>query len=459
MNNIFTSLIEAAPIIQAVFPSDCMIGIANKEKIIYNLPGVKIKTKPQVGLKLTKGDGLWEAVNFKQVFNNTIPKEIWGIPYKAICAPLINEQGNVVGAFGWAISLENQEILHDAAETIAASLKQISARTHERNNNKLQKLRVQQMKVEDVVAKSREICTIFENAFRIAQVDTTVLILGESGVGKEVVAKMIHYSGPRSQQGSFIKINCGAIPRDLLESELFGYEPGSFTGSGTKTKLGLFELADKGTLFLDEIGDLPADLQVKILRVLQEHEFRRIGGNETIQVNVRIIAATNRDLETMIAQGKFREDLYYRLNVIPICIPPLRERPEDIPALLISFTEKFNLKYNSKKTFSPRAFNVLVNYSWPGNVRQLANLVERLVVTCVEDIIDIHQLPEQVHSKEKVTVMLKLKEIVPLKEAVREVEKQLINLALNKYENTYEAAKALGISQPTMSRKANKYSN
>jgi len=338
-------------------------------------------------------------------------------------------------------------------------LREELARTQERYNNELQELRIQQMKVEDVVAKSREMCTILENAFRIAQVDTTVLILGESGVGKEVIAKMIHYSGPRSQQGSFIKINCGAIPRDLLESELFGYEPGSFTGSGTKTKLGLFELADKGTLFLDEIGDLPTDLQVKILRVLQENEFRRIGGNAIIQVNVRIITATNRDLESMVAQGKFREDLYYRLNVIPICIPPLRERLEDIPSFLHFFKEKFNLKYNTKKSFSPRAFDELVNYSWPGNVRQLANLVERLVVTCVEDIIDIHQLPEQVHSKEKGAVLLKLKEIVPLKEAVEEIEKQLINLALKKYENTYEAAKALGISQPTMSRKANKYSN
>ena len=228
----------------------------------------------------------------------------------------------------------------------------------------------------------------------IADSDSTVLILGDSGTGKELVARELHYHSPRAEH-PMIPVNCGAIPEDLLESELFGHVKGAFTGA-TMNRVGRFQMADGGTIFLDEIGDMSPKLQVKILRVLQEQTFEPVGGTQTIQVNVRVLTATHRNLEQAVADGQFREDLYYRLNVIPVRIPPLRDRAEDIPILIAHFIERFGkTKGRTLEGFSAEAMSALMSYAWPGNVRELENLVERMVILHSEGIIEVEHLPEK----------------------------------------------------------------
>lgn len=231
-----------------------------------------------------------------------------------------------------------------------------------------------------LVYRSKTIERLVVEIKRVAQFNSTILLEGESGVGKEVFVHHIHSASPRSNKQSLVRINCGAIPENLIESELFGYEKGAFTGADKNGKAGLFEIADNSTLFLDEIGELPLNMQVKLLRVLQEREVTRIGGTQPKPVNVRIITATNKDLRELVNQGEFREDLYYRLYVIPFSIPPLRERKEDIFPLAIYFLEQFKKMYDIKKSFTPEAIEVLETYAWPGNVRELQNIVERLTL-------------------------------------------------------------------------------
>ncbi len=236
---------------------------------------------------------------------------------------------------------------------------------------------------------------VYELIEKIADTDSTVLITGESGTGKELIAKTIHYNNTSRAGGPFVPINCAAIPRDLLESELFGHEKGAFTGA-INTRLGRFELARGGTLFLDEVGELDPSLQVKLLRVLQEREFERVGGVKTIKADVRILAATNKDLEKETKDGRFREDLFYRLNVIPLHIPPLRGRPEDIPLLTAFFIQQFCQKKKREPfSFSPAAMECLHKYSWPGNVRELENLMERLSILVAGPVVDAPDLPEK----------------------------------------------------------------
>jgi Nif-specific regulatory protein len=233
-------------------------------------------------------------------------------------------------------------------------------------------------RLESVIGQSKRMREIYEAIHQVSQSRATVLLRGESGTGKELLARAIHFNSPRAA-GPFIKINCAALPQTLLESELFGHEKGAFTGA-TATKKGRFELADGGSLFLDEIGDLPLDLQAKLLRVLQERSFERVGGIQTVAVDVRIIAATHQELEAAIAAGKFREDLYYRLNVVPVLLPPLRERREDIPLLTEHFLAKYNQENNRKVRITGRALQQMLDYDWPGNVRELENSIERLVI-------------------------------------------------------------------------------
>lgn len=245
--------------------------------------------------------------------------------------------------------------------------------------------------IKNIIGQSDRMQEVFEAVHRVAPTKATVLLRGESGTGKELIAKAIHYMSPRSR-GPFIKFNCASIPEGLLESELFGHEKGAFTGA-ISSRSGRFELANKGTIFLDEIGDLPLSLQPKILRVLQEKEFERVGGERTIKVNVRIITATGRNLEELVSQGKFREDLYYRLNVIPIFLPPLRERGEDIPLLIEHFLKRFNKEHRRSVTLDKSALQILLNYDWPGNVRELENTIERLVIMSRSDRITASDLP------------------------------------------------------------------
>ena len=246
-----------------------------------------------------------------------------------------------------------------------------------------------------IVGNSQGIRDVFGIVEKAAASDSTVMIFGESGTGKELIARALHQNSKRENK-AFIAVNCGAIPHELLESELFGYEKGAFTGA-SQTRIGRLELANGGTVFLDEIGDMPAALQVKLLRVLAEQEIDRLGGNKPVKVNVRFITATHRNLEDAIKDGKFREDLYYRLNIIPIVIPPLRDRKSDIPLLVQHFLEKCNKNQDQQsKVISDETTQILTNYSWPGNIRELGNFVERMVVLSVGDNITPRDLPEKV---------------------------------------------------------------
>ncbi|MHB1419928.1 MAG: sigma-54 interaction domain-containing protein [Bacillota bacterium] len=326
-----------------------------------------------------------------------------------------------------------------------------------RYETELNELRGQIMQMAGIVTRSPAMKNILDLAWRVSQVDSTVLIRGESGVGKEVFAKIIHNNSQR-RSGPYIKVNCAAIPENLLESELFGYEPGAFTGASKNGKAGLFEIAEKGTIFLDEVGDLSMGLQAKILRVLQERELVRVGGIKPQKIDIRVIAATNQNLEERVREGLFRRDLYYRLNVVPITIPPLRERPEDIIPLLQHFQEKVKKRYHLENKFSPRAIEILIAYNWPGNVREMENMVERLLVSSTESLITQQQVelclnPMTTRTDEMITV----KGLLPLREAVEELEKQLLYRAWKSFHNTYRAAEALQINQSTVVRKLKKF--
>ncbi|MBM6602338.1 sigma 54-interacting transcriptional regulator [Priestia megaterium] len=309
---------------------------------------------------------------------------------------------------------------------------------------------------EKLIYCSSKMERVVEQINKISNFSSTVLISGESGVGKEVIAQAIHQLGSRSNQ-PFLKLNCGAIPENLLESELFGYTQGSFTGADKNGKVGYFKKADQGILFLDEIGEMPLSLQVKLLRVLQEQEIIPIGSTTPIPINVQIVAATNKRLEKMVEEGTFREDLFYRLNVIPIYIPPLRERSEDIPLLAFHFLQQLNKKYNKNYHLSPDALNLLEVYPWPGNIRELQNMIERLAVSADDSTIDgdfVNEFLSASHHFRKAKPTFT--QIMPLHEAQNYVEEQLILLAMKRYKTTTKAAKALGISQSSVSRKYQK---
>ena len=309
----------------------------------------------------------------------------------------------------------------------------------------------------DIIANSPTMYNVIQLAKRLAQIDSTVLITGESGVGKGVIAKLLHETGKRKNY-PFVKVNCGAIPDNLIESELFGYESGAFTGSRKEGKKGLFEMAQNGTIFLDEISELPLHLQVKILQVIQDKDIQRVGSVESVSVNVRIIAASNKDLLSMVNEGQFREDLYYRLYVVPINIPPLRERQEDIIPMVRHFLQKYNKKFNDKKRIDPNTIAMLIKYHWPGNVRELENIIERLIITTKGSIILPDNLPTYIFENTRSTSgEITLFPIMNLKKALEETEKQILKNATDKYKTTRQIARALGVSQPTIVRKMQKH--
>jgi Nif-specific regulatory protein len=306
--------------------------------------------------------------------------------------------------------------------------------------------------IDNVIGQSDRMQEVFAAVHRVAPTKATVILRGESGTGKELIARAIHYMSPRSK-GPFIKFNCASIPEGLLESELFGHEKGAFTGAISSRK-GRFDLANKGTIFLDEVGDLPLTLQPKILRVLQEREFEPVGGEKTIKVDVRIITATSRDLEHYVSQGKFREDLYYRLNVIPVFLPPLRERGEDITALIEYFLSKFNNEHDRSVRLDNNSLQILMNYDWPGNVRELENTIERLVIMSTSDIIAPSDLPDSL----SVRRLKGLNKAVSLITNISEIEKINIRDALEKTGWVQsKAAKLLGITPRQIGYKIKKY--
>lgn len=310
---------------------------------------------------------------------------------------------------------------------------------------------------------SNKMQKVVDLATRLSGVDTTVLITGETGVGKEIIARMLHSAGPRKNQ-PFLTINCAAIPEALIESELFGYEAGAFTGAHTKGKPGVFELADKGTLFLDEIGEMPLTMQAKLLRSMQAKEIMRVGGKSVIRISTRIVAASNRSLEDLVQKGQFREDLYYRLSVVKIEIPPLRERREAIEPLASHFLTRFNTKHRRQAFLSPAALDALRSYDWPGNIRQLENMMESLVIACPHDEINLCDLPAalarnnfETISAQNVSNMASCVQ-QSLRGMMDEMEKRVLSHYLTLYNNDiYRLAEELQRDRSTLQRKLRKY--
>lgn len=395
------------------------------------MAAIEARKKTSIMLEMTKGEKIGQKI-------------------LATAIPIWDENGNIKRVV--ANIRDITEILY---------LKELLEKTQQLNQiyaAELEQMRFQQLsKNYDIIARSPDTKRVLEMAAQVAKVDSTVLITGESGAGKEVVANAIHRISHRCD-GPLIKINCGAIPEALLESELFGYEAGAFTGARKQGKPGMFEMAKKGTLFLDEIGDISFNLQAKLLRALQDHEIVRIGGLKPISVDARIVAATNKHLKEMVKSGTFREDLYYRLNVVSIEIPPLRERKEDIPLLVLHFVEKINNKYRFTKKVSSEVIDNFTLYPWPGNIRELENVIERMLVMTEEEQIGSTHLPAYIRnqayqSPDNVVVF----ENVPFKRAIERAERQLLEQALKKHGSTRKVAKALKINQSTVVRKIKKY--
>ncbi|MBF7083850.1 sigma 54-interacting transcriptional regulator [Desulfallas sp. Bu1-1] len=362
----------------------------------------------------------------------------------ATANPIFNEIGEVVQVL---------TVLRDVTYLIKLHEKlEYSEKLTKKYISELDYLRKRDLDQSRLIGKSSSISQIKEVINQVAQTDVTVLITGETGVGKEIVANEIQRNSTR-KDSPYIKVNCAAIPDTLLESELFGYEKGAFTGAQNKEKLGLFEIANSGTILLDEIGEMPIKLQSKLLRVLQEKEIIRLGGTKPIKLDIRLIAATNQKLEEQVKNGLFRQDLYYRLNVVPIHVPPLRSRLEDIPLLVNHFLHKYNEKYKKDKYVDSSAIEIMQQYDWPGNVRELEHVVERLVVIVTDPEIRADHIIKIIDNKKLPSVYFD-KSNLTLKEAVRMVERQMIQSALKTYGSTHKAARALGVSQPTVLRKA-----
>lgn len=373
--------------------------------------------------------------------------------------------GKIIMSKAYPIFDENEQIIR----VISYAIDQTEITTLQEEYGRLEgKLKGYQTEVkelrekEEALYRSKEMQQIAKTVQRVASTDATVMIQGESGVGKSMFARKLHAQSHRHKE-PFIEVNCSTIPPSLFESEMFGYESGSFTGAQKNGKRGLIEQAHNGTLFLDEIGELPLAIQVKLLQVLQDKKFMRIGGNKEQYVDFRLVTATNKNLEDMVEKGEFRLDLYYRLNVIPLVIPPLRARKEDISFLINHFIELINQKYKTAKKLHPSTFEILLAYRWPGNVRELENLVERLILTTEEIIIQPSCLPSYIigqdtASSEDIPPIEKFNfDDHDLKTILERVEKWIILKTHKQCKSTYEMAKYLGISQPSVIRKLKKY--
>lgn len=365
----------------------------------------------------------------------------------ATAIPIFNDEGEITRVI--ATSKDIVEINKLKAQ-IEEKINEI-----ERKNEELTLLREEIFGQVSFIYQSSAMNHIKDIIAKIAPMDLTVLIQGESGVGKEVVTKTIHFLSKRKEQ-PFIKLNCSLIPENLIESELFGYESGAFTGANKGGKIGKIELANNGTLFLDEIGELPLRVQVKLLDFLQDRQIDRVGGTKKVKINTRVVAATNRDLLQMVHEGHFRKDLYYRLNVVPIVIPPLRERKEDIPALIRYFLDKFNAKYGLNKKLTPEIIRAFYHYEWPGNVRELEHVMERIIVINELETITLDYIQSILDVKPDQGKVI-CTDIIPLKLAKKEVEQHLVKTAYAMYKSTYKVAKVLEIDQSTVVKLLKKY--
>jgi nitrogen regulation protein NR(I) len=433
----------------------------------------------QTGLDLLRAD------KFDLILTDLVMPGITGMDVlKEVAAAKISVPVIVMTAFG-TVQTAVEAMKHGAFDYITKPFnldelmivleKAFSVAKLQKENVMLKKQLKKKYDFKGLIGDSPSMQSVYEMIEKIADTDSTVLITGESGTGKELIAKTIHYNNSSRAGGPFVALNCAAIPRDLLESELFGHERGAFTGA-VNTRLGRFELAQGGTLFLDEVGELDPSLQVKLLRVLQEREFERVGGMKTIKVDVRILAATNKDLGNATKEGKFREDLFYRLNVIPLHLPPLRSRQEDIPLLAAFFIDEFCRKKKREPfTFSPSAMDCLQKYRWPGNVRELENLIERLMILVSGSVVNVADLPEMLHPVPPVDLdhapgaaEASYRAAMPsgvgtseagidLNEAVSALERDLILKALAKAGGVRsKAAQLLGLNRTTLLEKMKK---
>ncbi|MGI6065201.1 MAG: sigma-54 interaction domain-containing protein [Bacillota bacterium] len=403
-----------------------------------------------------------EYLERERIISSSITKEVLRTKKKV---NILQRLKNGTTVLGTAIPVfdENKKLIYvictsKNVEEINKLMDKIEKKENELEdkNQEIIRLKERMFITDNVVFGSKQMESVKETILKIAPTDVTVMVQGESGVGKEVVAKLIHNLSRRNEY-PLIKINCGLIPENLLESELFGYENGAFTGAAKGGKVGKVELAQKGTLFLDEIGEMPLNLQVKLLEFLQDREITRIGGTAKIKVNTRIVVATNRDLKAMVKAGKFRPDLFYRLNVLPINIPPLRERKDDIIPLVEFFLEKLNDKYQVNKELSAEVIEAFKNYGWPGNVRELMHVLERLVLTSDNDTINIDNLSGVLSGEVVSSARVICTGLFPLKAARRELDSQLVNRAYEIYQSTYKAARVLQIDQSTVVKMLKKY--
>ena len=361
--------------------------------------------------------------------------------------PIFDENNEVEKVVSYSRDIPAFLDLKRRYESLEKQMKKLST--------ELDELRGQHVEFSELIYKSPQMRNLINLVNKVAHADINLLVTGESGVGKSLIARLVHQNGPR-QKGPFIEINCGSIPENLLESELFGYEAGAFTGASKDGKIGMIELASEGTLFLDEIGELSLRLQVKLLKVIQEKTLSRLGGIKAIHVDFRLISATNQKIQDKVKSGQFRTDLFYRLNVVPIQLPPLRERKEDVVLLLRYYLKISNKRFNQNKKFTSLAVERLVDYSWPGNVRELKNLIERVVITSDKQKILDSDLPSHITSEAPNSFN---EHGMTLAAAKERLECKMICDAYRKHKTTVAVAKALGISQPSATRKIKKYAN
>ncbi len=408
-----------------------------------------------------------ERISESSLFLNRTQQELKakdGEDLSYICVPIV-EDGQVTGALSlfrkfnpFITKDENLYLLSVIGSLISRVVRAKQEQVEElellrQKNKELQSKLDDEHRPVNIVGNSGKMRDVYSLVNMVAETNSTVLIRGESGIGKELIADAIHYTSKRAKN-NFVKVNCSALPDSLIESELFGHEKGAFTGADSRRK-GRFEMADGGTIFLDEIGDIPLSTQVKILRILQQREFERLGGTETIKVDVRIVAATNRNLERMIESGEFREDLFYRINVFPLFIPPLRERRDDIPLLVDHFIEKFNKRNGTNvKRITTSALNMLMVYSWPGNIRELENCIERACILTADGVIHSYNLPPSLQTADSSNTQSK----GGLTYTVEQVEKQLIREALTTTKgNIAKAADLLMVTERMLGTRVKKY--
>src|SRR5947199_7483449 len=428
-------------------------------KILLEHAGFEVKT----ALIGTRGEELCKTWRPDAVVTDMILPDVDGIElvrkFKQIDGEaeviVITGQGNIprsveavkAGAFDFLEKPVDAERLLDKLE------KAIKQKTLLDENEQLKQRLQDRYKFQNVIGKSKKMQELFDLIESVAASEANILIQGENGTGKELIANAIHYNSKRSK-GPFIKINCAAIPKDLIESELFGYKKGAFTGA-TMDKEGLFEMAEGGSLLLDEIGEMPPYLQTKLLRVLQEREYRPIGSDRIVHVDFRLICATNVDLDAALRDGKLREDLYFRINTIALAVPPLRERTEDIPLLCEHFLEKYRQRHQRNvKSIAPAAYHVLIRHRWPGNVRELENVIERGVLVAKGNEIAVADLPESIREESTSSTDF----VIPPHRTLAEIEKMAIVQTLQRTNwNKQEAAQILGLYRPTLYSKMKKH--